>query len=191
MEELRLSPGIIGVLGKEDPASAVTAALGPEAGLYLLPREPMLEPRLSMEANCRLLRMNTDPEKAELLDRLVDLSGLKKQGWTRPFRKDMDGERQIWKILLTLVLGGSRVLLPEALVGMNGDMRKRLDEVLAAWTAEGRTAILTLGSLKEALSLPSLDTLWLCRGEGIRSLSRERAETYRDREEELWKEAET
>ena len=191
MEELRLSPGVIGILGKEDPAGAAAAVLGPEAGLYPLPRDPMLEPRLSMKQNYRLLLFGADPEKAALLTRLLDLSGLKKQGWDRPFRKDMDGERQMWKILLTLALGGDRVLLPEALVGMNGAQREKLDAVLADWTREGRTALLTLGSLKEALSLSSLGALWLCRAGGILPLSREQAEAYRDREEELWKEAES
>ena len=198
MNDLSLGPGVTAALGLEgaDPAGAVLAALGPEAGLTVLPQEPLLEPSLTMRQNYRLVKRFSPAETGEALGKLLELSGLRKQGWDRPFRKDMDGERQLWKLMLTLAMSRGRVLLPRALVGLSGIQRAALDAMLAAWTEEGRSAVLTAGTVKEALALPSVRWLWLVRGERVLPLDRASAEacpageTEKERLEALWKEAE-
>jgi len=198
MNDLSLRPGVTAALGLDgaDPAPAVLASLGPEAGLTVLPPEPLLEPSLTMWQNYRLVKRFSPPEKGEALARLLELSGLKTQGWDRTFRKDMDGERQLWKLMLTLAMSRGRVFLPRALEGLSGVQRERLDAMLAAWTEEGRAAVLTAGTVKEALALSSVRQLWLVRGERVLPLDRASAEacpeeeTEEKRTEALWKEAE-
>ena len=104
MKEGTLSPGVIAVLscGGADPGEAARAALGASPGFLELPPEPMPEPALTLRQNYRLLKRYSPAEKGETLGELLELSGLKKKGWDRPFRKDMEGERQLWKLLMTL-----------------------------------------------------------------------------------------
>lgn len=160
--------GVTALLGAEekDPAGRLAASLPEGQCLAVMEEKSRIDPFLTMKQNANYYKMNMTPEKAARLDELVKLSGLRtREKWDHPFRKDMTGERQLWRVLLTLLLEDGPVLLPQPLAGMASKEREGFAAILRSEAERGRAVVFTAASLKDVMSLGAADRVCFAAGE--------------------------
>ena len=161
---------------KTIPLNGVTVLLGqaelpaaslPEGeSLTQMEEKSHVDPFLSMKQNANYYKMTMPPEKAARFDELIKLSGLRRrEKWERPFRKDMTGEKLLWRIMLTFLLEPGPLLLPHPLRGMTAEQRERFDALLADEAEHGRAIVFTADGLKEIAPLMAPKTVCFAAGE--------------------------
>ena len=103
-------------------------------------------PDISIRKNVRMLRASTKGRERELFNELINLTGWKKKSsWIRPFRAHMTGEKRLFSVILTAILAGDALVLPEPFVGLaiNG-----LEFMALTGLQEKRLKILNLSNPK-------------------------------------------
>ncbi len=160
--------GVTVLLGAEEAGLAARLAASLPEGISLTRMEDVsrIDPFLSMRQNANYYKMTMPSEKAARFDELIKLSGLRKrEKWERPFRKDMTGEKLLWRIMLTFLLDPGPLLLPHPLRGMTAEQRERFDALLADEAAHGRAIVFTADGLKEIAPLTAPNTVCFAAGE--------------------------
>ena len=156
------------------------AALPEGTALTVLGTASLIDPFLSMKANAAYYRLNMPPEKAARLDELIKLSGLRKREiWEHRFRDNMGGEKQLWRIVFTLLAVPGPVYLPHALEGLTAAQRERLDAILADEAAHGRGLIFSAASLKDIAPMTAVKTVYLAAGDALLPFTPVEIESFR------------
>ena len=167
-------PSPVAVVGAEEArlAERLRAAL-PEGETLTQPgAAELIDPLLTMKQNAAYFRLNLPPEKAERLEELIKLSGLRKREiWEHRFRKDMVGEKALWRLIFTLLATSGPLFLPRALEGLTAAQRERLDAILADEAALGRPIVFTAAALKDLAPLQAVKTVFVADGEELREQS--------------------
>lgn len=155
--------GVTVLLGQ---AELPAASLPEGESLTQMEEKSRVDPFLSMKQNANYYKVTMPPEKAARFDELIKLSGLRRrEKWERPFRKDMTGEKLLWRIMLTFLLEPGPLLLPYPLRGMTAEQRERFDALLADEAEHGRAIVFTADGLKEIASLTAPKTVCFAAGE--------------------------
>lgn len=130
-------------------------------------------PDISIRKNVRMLRASTKGRERELFNELINLTGWKKKSsWIRPFRAHMTGEKRLFSVILTAILAGDALVLPEPFVGLDPDSRVQFSALISCCAAHGLTIILTLESLKDALEAGAAPEFVLVTEGGEKAVSR-------------------
>jgi len=147
-----------------EKAIPVAALIGERAAeLALAEAKPGMEvcretgipyyPLLSIKQNTVLLRILLDDEKRTWLRELLEASGLKKNGWTKPFRKDQPGQKRLWGILTSLLTRPERLLALDPMVGMTAQDREAFARLIVLGTERGTEVRFTAARLQDVMRL--------------------------------------
>ncbi len=110
-------------------------------------------PMLSIRQNAAQLRILLDNEKRAWLRELLEASGLKKNGWTKPFRKDRPGSLRLWGILTALLIRPERLLVTDPMVGMTAQDREAFAWLLTLGAEHGIEVRFTAARLQDVMRL--------------------------------------
>lgn len=108
---------------------------------------------LSIRQNAAQLRILLDDEKQVWLRELLEASGLKKNGWTRPFRKDQPGQKRLWGILTALLTRPERLLALEPMAGMTAQDREAFARLIVLGAERGTELRFTAARLQDVMRL--------------------------------------
>lgn len=144
--------------------NTVTALVGEgAAALALAQAEPGTEvcretnipcsPLLSIRQNAAQLRILLEDGRRAWLRELLEASGLKKNGWTRPFRKDQPGQKRLWGILTALLSRPERLLVTDPMVGMTAQDREAFARLLTLGAEHGIEVRFTAARLQDVMRL--------------------------------------
>ncbi len=142
----------------------LTALIGKEAAkLALAQAKPGAEicredntpysPLLSIKQNTAQLRILLDTENSAWLQELLEASGLKRSGWTKPFRKDQPGQKRLWGILTSLLTRPEMLLAQDPMVGMTAQDREAFARLIVLGTERGTEVRLTAARLQDVMRL--------------------------------------
>ena len=144
--------------------NTVIALVGKRAGeLALAQAEPGTEvcreknvpysSMLSIRQNAAQLRILLDDGECAWLRELLEASGLKKNGWTKPFRKDQPGQKRLWGILTSLLTQPERLLALDPMVGMTAQDREAFARLIVLGTERGTEVRFTAARLQDVMRL--------------------------------------
>ena len=142
----------------------ITALVGENAAeMALVQAEPGTEicretgipysPLLSIKQNAAQLRILLDDEGSGWLGALIDRAGLKKQGWSKPFRKDQPGLLRLWGVLTALLTRPERLLALGPMVGMTAADREAFARLTAFGAERGTEVRFTAARLQDVMRL--------------------------------------
>ncbi len=110
-------------------------------------------PLLSIRQNAAQLRILLDDGERAWLRELLEASGLKKNGWTKPFRRDQPGQKRLWGILTALLTRPERLLALEPMVGMTAQDREAFARLTALGAERGTEVRFTAARLQDVMRL--------------------------------------
>lgn len=161
--------GLIAVIGKREALQPLLSAEFPAAsGCVVFSEKIPLYSDLSIRDNVQQLRMMVSERDPALLEALLKRSGLKKQGWTQPFRKDMTGQKRLFGILAAMLTRPKVLLVYDLLVGMEAKQREAFAQMADCCRDGGGTLVYTAQSIRDVLRLELRQAVWLPGGEGFR-----------------------
>ena len=108
---------------------------------------------LSIRQNAAQLRILLDDGERAWLRELLEASGLKKNGWTKPFRRDQPGQKRLWGILTALLTRPRRLLALDPMVGMTAQDREALARLIALGAERGTEVRFTAARLRDVMRL--------------------------------------
>ena len=108
---------------------------------------------LSIRQNAAQLRILLDDGERAWLRELLEASGLKKNGWTKPFRRDQPGQKRLWGILTALLTRPERLLALEPMAGMTAQDREAFARLIALGAERGTEVRLTAARLRDVMRL--------------------------------------
>lgn len=160
-----------------DEKCTITALVGKGAAkLALAQAQPGAEicredgipysPLLSIKQNAAQLRILLDDEQSNWLRELIDNAELKKQGWSKPFRKDQIGLLRLWGILTALLTRPYEVLALEPMAGMTAANRDAFRRLLTLSTEKGICFCYTAERLLDVMRLDLPQRVCFAAGSG-------------------------
>lgn len=166
--------GLIAVIGKRERLrEALSAELAGRREYAVWDEKVRFYPGLRIRDNVRQLRMAL-PEPAQAgFESLLELSGLKKQGWSRPFRKDMTGQKRLFGLLEAMLTYPEALLVYDLLAGMEAKQREAFAKMADSYRESGGILIYTAQSLKDVMRLEIQQEIWLPGENGFRKTDTE------------------
>ena len=108
---------------------------------------------LSIRQNAAQLRILLDDGECAWLRELLEASGLKKNGWTKPFRKDQPGQKRLWGILTSLLTRPESLLALDPMVGMTAQDREAFVRLVSLGAERGTEVRFTAARLQDVMRL--------------------------------------
>ena len=150
---------LVAVIGEWESLRAALSALPGKRTVFS--ESIPFYPGLSVRDNVRQLRMMLPDGSLERFEALLSRSGLKKEGWTHPFRKDMVGQKRLFGLLEAMLTEPEGLLVCDLLAGMEAKQREAFAGMAALYQSGGGSLIYTSPGLKDVLRLELPQEVWL------------------------------
>ena len=98
---------------------------------------------MSIKNNAAYIKLAAGKEGSALFDELLKVAKFERNAYTHAFRKDMDSEKQLWGVMLTMLSMPQAALLIDPLTGMNAKTREAFVKVLDICRNRGISVIYT------------------------------------------------
>ena len=110
-------------------------------------------PQLGIRQNAVNIKMVLSRDDANWFWELLRITGLRRPGWTLPFRKDKPGTIRLWELVLGLIHRPPSILVINPLEGMDSNDREHFSNLLQFCREKGISVFYTESKLKEAMAL--------------------------------------
>ena len=159
------------------PTAIITHKMGnnpAERIMGQIPRDVKLEvfngnipffPDISIKNNTEYIKLAVGKEGSALFDELLKVAKFERNAYNHAFRKDMDSEKQLWGVILTMLSQPQAALLIDPLTGMKAKTREAFVKVLDICRNRDIKVIYTAQSLKDVLQLEMQQNVIVLKGD--------------------------
>lgn len=122
-------------------------------------------PDISIKNNAAYIKLAVGKEGSAFFDELLKAVKFERNAYKHAFRKDMDSEKQLWGVMLTMLSMPQTALLVDPLAGMNAKTREAFVKVLDICRNRGISVIYTAQSLKDVMRLEMRQNVLVFKGD--------------------------